>query len=350
MNLGFRCKVGKLPPIPPLGSVVGWKEVLIQECFERLVPLGPFSEYSSCALQDSIYAGERTSSPYKSGLEGSLITPFVREGMAKRLAKAASLLPRGYMFLIWDAYRSLEVQQALFDYYVEVLLQEQGLSREAAIAEAQKFVSLPSTDPKKPSPHNTGAVVDLTIVRFEKEAWREMKALERRLRSEDWQTVFATEMRRLQLLREQSNPLDTGTRFDEVSIRTSAAYYEQIAESELSARQRQVRENRRLLYYVMSKAGFSQYEEEWWHFSYGDQFWAVKQGVQAIYGAVYFSPECEQWEAMRRKHHLGCQVLWEEGIVSPLKIGWDGLRAFVQDIVRQTGDPRFSRHPKAAKL
>jgi D-alanyl-D-alanine dipeptidase len=35
----------------------------------------------------------------------------------------------------------------------------------------------------------------------------------------------------------------------------------------------------------MSTAGFLNYPTEWWHFSYGDRYWALDTGEQtAIYG------------------------------------------------------------------
>lgn len=33
-------------------------------------------------------------------------------------------------------------------------------------------------------------------------------------------------------------------------------------------------------------AGFINYPEEWWHFDYGNQFWAKLAGKKAIYGAA----------------------------------------------------------------
>lgn len=36
---------------------------------------------------------------------------------------------------------------------------------------------------------------------------------------------------------------------------------------------------------AMSIAGFVNYPHEWWHFSYGDQYWAWRTGVPtALYG------------------------------------------------------------------
>jgi len=47
------------------------------------------------------------------------------------------------------------------------------------------------------------------------------------------------------------------------------------------------RENRALLCTVMNAAGFSNYEEEWWHWSYGDSGWRLRANHEkAIYGRV----------------------------------------------------------------
>lgn len=46
-------------------------------------------------------------------------------------------------------------------------------------------------------------------------------------------------------------------------------------------------ENRRLLFAVMASAGFINYPFEWWHWSYGDRYWAFITGQPAaIYAAV----------------------------------------------------------------
>ncbi len=42
------------------------------------------------------------------------------------------------------------------------------------------------------------------------------------------------------------------------------------------AEDEQVRENRRLLYYAMIDAGFTNLPSEWWHYDYGDRFWHIR--------------------------------------------------------------------------
>ena len=36
--------------------------------------------------------------------------------------------------------------------------------------------------------------------------------------------------------------------------------------------------------YLMTAAGFVNYSEEWWHYSYGDRLWARTFGKTPIYG------------------------------------------------------------------
>ena len=48
-------------------------------------------------------------------------------------------------------------------------------------------------------------------------------------------------------------------------------------------------ENRELLFNVMEAQGFVNYPTEWWHFSYGDRYWAYHQQQDyAIYGSADF--------------------------------------------------------------
>ena len=47
------------------------------------------------------------------------------------------------------------------------------------------------------------------------------------------------------------------------------------------------RANRRLLAGALTAAGMTNYDGEWWHWSYGDQGWALRLGLdEAVYGPV----------------------------------------------------------------
>jgi D-alanyl-D-alanine dipeptidase len=346
-------------PIGELGSVCGWKQLPIEECGERLVPLGAFSDYPQIAT-DSIYVGEKHSSPYPcTQLHNSMFTVFVREGVAKRLGEAASLLPSGYMFLVWDAYRPLTVQQALFDYYVGVL-EKRGTLHDQAAIDAQRFVSIPSNDSTKPPPHNTGGAVDLTIIRFSEKDWREMERLTGIVRmvetSENWRQIYAAEMERQQFIREASAPLDMGTVFDGVHPETATRFYEGLDSAQLDERGQRCLINRRLFWNVMTTAGFSNYPEEWWHFDFGNQFDAARTGRGAIYGAATFTQENEEWEKMRRGHYFGCVAISERRHPAEAvnKLGQVEKQCefypFVRDITGRTGHLKHTLHPQAAAL
>jgi D-alanyl-D-alanine dipeptidase len=312
------------------------------------VPLGAFSDFPQIAT-DSIYVGERTSSPYPTTkLDGALFTVFVRQGVAERLAKAAAMLPRGHMLLVWDAYRTLSVQQALFDYFVKVLVQR-GIPREQAIIDAQQFVSIPSGDPTRPPPHNTGGAVDLTIIYVAEPNWQRMEELMAIIQQPEtptnWRDIYAAEMERQQLIREAAMPLPMGTVFDGVCGETATRFYEDLDENGMTGEECVIRTFRRLLYNVMTAVGFSNYPAEWWHFDVGNQFAAKRTGKPAIYGAAVLSEENHQHEAMRRDHYMGC-VRIHDGAVPQTKVPHE-LLPFVKEITARTGDIRHTTHPRA---
>jgi D-alanyl-D-alanine dipeptidase len=114
--------------------------------------------------------------------------------------------------------------------------------------EAQTYVSLPSDDPLKPSLHNTGGAIDLIIIGPNRV------------------------------------PLNMGTEFDHFGPEASARYYE---ERILKPEEEIIRNNRRLLYNAMVNVGFSGYDEEWWHFDFGNQFDAARTNkTYAEYGPI----------------------------------------------------------------
>jgi D-alanyl-D-alanine dipeptidase len=342
-------------PIGELGSVEGWKSLSIRACDEPLVPLGSFSDYPEIATS-SIYRGERVDSPYPlAQVHGSLFTVFVRLGVAKKLAKAARLLPAGHMLLVWDAFRPLNVQQSLFDDYVKKL-ETAGTPHEQAVVDAQKFVSIPSHDATRPPPHNTGGAVDLTIIRFSTDAWKEMQTLNRVVRMKEtkanWRQIYAAEMRRIQLVRESSSPLDMGTVFDEVAPTTATRYYEGLNSGTIGEVERQRRDNRRLLCNLLTIVGFSNYPEEWWHFDFGNQFDAARTGRKSIYGPANLSDGNWEHEKIRSGHYNGCLAINEGNVPdqSLTKFRPDPVFKFVQKVSEQTGNIRQTGHPIASCL
>ena len=50
---------------------------------------------------------------------------------------------------------------------------------------------------------------------------------------------------------------------------------------------KEAQNNRKLLLTILEQQGFINYPNEWWHFSYGDRYWAYYQSdKQAIYGSI----------------------------------------------------------------
>ncbi|MFC1618298.1 M15 family metallopeptidase [Patescibacteria group bacterium] len=290
--------------------VNGWKGVTINPIAEKVIPLGLFALYPyNLVHTDSIYAAETSASPYpKGGLDGSLLTLFLRQGVAARLEKARQLLPPGCTFVLWDSYRTLDTQQALFTWFLDKLRSEASgdVSEDQLIDQVQRFVSLPSRDLLKPSPHNTGAAVDLGIIKMDPAVWADLQRKAREVaQHDDWRAIYRFEMNKAKIFRE-AKLLNFGTAFDEVSAKTATNYFEHFPES------KECRQNRRLLNAVLNQVGFQNYEEEWWHFSYGDQYWGKKTGQPAVYGAATLSAEKLWWEQVVRRDHYQRNMTWDQ--------------------------------------
>lgn len=229
----------KAPILKKVG-IENWKEVPIEESLEIMVKLNNISDKIKI---EPVY--------FNQGRKGSIKESYVRKTLADKLIKASENLPKGYAFLIWDAYRPLEVQQDLFDDYYEVLKKDNpNLSKEELMNLTQKFVSLPSTDRKKPSPHNTGAAIDLTICD------------------------------------ENGVSIKMGGGFDDFTERANERYYEEkLEKGTLKDEEYEFLINRRILNNLLIEQGFLGHPYEWWHKCYKDQMY-TKMSMQekAIYG------------------------------------------------------------------
>jgi D-alanyl-D-alanine dipeptidase len=219
-----------------------WQTVPITECGERLISLRGFH---SRILVSPEY--------FLRGIPGAADDCLARETTAQKLAQAAESLPGGLCLLIWDAWRSKEVQTQLFIAYRAILARENpGLDDAALDEKTIPFVSRPSSNPSAPSPHNTGGAVDLTLA--------------------DARGV----------------PLPMGTDFDEFTDRAGTAYFDRLSAGQpLSEDEHLFVKNRRILLDTMQQTGFLNYSGEWWHFDYGNQWWARATGQDhAIYGPI----------------------------------------------------------------
>lgn len=196
----------------------------------------------------SEYFGDRIKiSPqyFLAGIPGAVDCCLLRSSAVILLEDALRRLPKGLTFKVFDAWRPVEVQTALFRQFYDTLKKDNPSWDENRLtSETKKFVSLPSLNPDRPSVHNSGGAIDLTIVEIS-----------------------------------GGNELDMGTRFDDFTEKSLTSHFEDSGNAK-------IRDNRRLLYRVMTEAGFTNYPLEWWHYDYGDSFWSYYTGKPSIYRGI----------------------------------------------------------------
>lgn len=244
-NIGKNIKKYTATPVPK-GKELNWnliRSIPIKENNEPLVPLNLYPERIICHPEYFIQQ-----IPY------AMPILYIREGVYQKLIKAAKNLPKGYKFAVYDAYRPVEVQKSLFDSYKAKLAKQNPSMDDEKLTELTlNFVSLPSTDPQKPSAHNTGGSIDLTIAD------------------------------------DEGNLLDMGSYFDDMGDIVITDYFENKLKcgEKLTEKEKRIIENRRLLYNIMIEQGFTNFVNEWWHYDYGNQLWAYNGDHEfAIYSST----------------------------------------------------------------
>jgi zinc D-Ala-D-Ala dipeptidase len=168
---------------------------------------------------------------------------YVRESLADRLAVAESFLPTGIRLHVVEGLRAIESQQEIYDGYKDELhTLNPGISDGEAHILASRFVS-----PVEVAPHVAGAAVDLTLIG-------------------------------------EHGPFDLGTPIDATPEQSNGACF--FGATNIS---REARTNRALLADVLTSAGLVNYPTEWWHWSFGDRYWAFAEGREhAIYGPAKY--------------------------------------------------------------
>ncbi|MEU6319187.1 M15 family metallopeptidase [Streptomyces sp. NPDC047009] len=165
---------------------------------------------------------------------------YLREGVVERLMKAQELLPQGLRLLFVEGYRPPSLQRAYFEEYASQLPAiHADWSAEQIHSAASRYVSPPDI-----APHSAGAAVDLTLADAE------------------------------------GRELDLGTRMNADPEESEGACYTHAANIGTEARA-----NRKLLGSVLTDAGLVNHPTEWWHWSFGDRYWALITGeTAALYG------------------------------------------------------------------
>ncbi|RSN22354.1 dipeptidase [Amycolatopsis sp. WAC 04169] len=168
----------------------------------------------------------------------------VRLSVADRLVAAQCQLPRGLRLLVVEGFRPREVQERYFeDSMARIARANPEWSSAQVAAEAATYVSPPEV-----APHVAGGAVDLTLC-----------------------TVDGVEL-----------PMGT-----DVNATPPEYGTECFTESALIGPE--ARANRETLIDAMTATGFVNYPSEWWHWSYGDRYWAFATGVKhARFGPAGF--------------------------------------------------------------
>ncbi len=167
----------------------------------------------------------------------------IRLTVAEKLFQARQLLPEQYDFLIKECYRPPETQENSFNKVLEYIKQKyDSMTDEQQYIEACKICA-----PIDVAPHPTGAAVDLTLL--------------------DKQT---------------NEEVDMGTEYNATPGDTNNATFLHAANISKDAQRA-----RSVLEEVLCTVGLVNYEPEWWHWSYGDKYWAFQtKQAYALYGIV----------------------------------------------------------------
>ena len=181
----------------------------------------------------------------------------LREEVVNRLVKVNDYLmsKSSFNLLIYDSWRPLEVQEFMFKraFLLECEKSDIDISFEniksypSILKKVEKFWAYPSHDTRCPPPHSTGGALDVC------------------------------------LSDKDGNLVEMGSMVDQMDETSNPYFYANIKNEEAII----WNSRRNLLREIMTKFGFAQHPNEWWHFSYGDQLWAWKnKKANALYGKI----------------------------------------------------------------
>ncbi|MBP6918287.1 MAG: M15 family metallopeptidase [Legionellaceae bacterium] len=162
---------------------------------------------------------------------------FLRQTVYHKLVAAQKHLPPGYHFCLYEGYRSMALQKMLFDtHYANVSKRHPNWTATEIFQETIKLVSPVVHQDGTPNipPHSTGAAVDVYLLDDSGHV------LDMGIHPKDWMSD------------------DGGV----LSLTASHA---------ISAT---AKKNREIMAQALSAEGFVNYPTEYWHWSYGDRYWA----------------------------------------------------------------------------
>ena len=173
----------------------------------------------------------------------------MRKAVYQKLKQAQDLLPKNLHFCVYEGYRCLDLQKALFDErFSKVQNQHPDWSQDEIFSETTKLIAptIRQDGSKNIPPHSTGGAIDVYLIN------------------------------------DEGIPVDMG-------IHPKYWMMDDDGSLSLTLSQKisiEAQKNREILRRVLSAVGFVNYPTEYWHWSYGDQYWAHHSGnAYAIYGS-----------------------------------------------------------------
>ncbi len=236
-----------------------WKNIPIKENGQSLVRASSIYAYPYYCKEMSL-----------SGDDGI----YLREEVYNRFLQARkTAISHGYDLMIYDGWRSKELQESLFRHYLKefVVPKYSNLISLFASARAPQeikkvfltlseniqvtmkhenmtFVSWPSDDIEQPSPHATGGAIDVWLYK-------------------------------------DGQPVSLGVPFDWMEEAAGAFYHLKFKRLKFRG-DRSVCLHRNIILYSMIKSGFSCYGPEIWHFNFGNQMDALVKRKHAVYSYI----------------------------------------------------------------
>jgi D-alanyl-D-alanine dipeptidase len=233
-----------------------WRKIPIEENRQPLIEVSSDMSFPYYAKEMHLVKDERV---------------FLREEVLDRYLQARKILrAQGYDLLVYDGWRSVELQENLFWFYMKAFTAARFAQKDqfesletfseirdyfnglpetlrTTMRDANRtYVSWPSKDPIAPSPHATGGAIDVWLYR-------------------------------------DGKPANIGIPFDWMEEDAGAFYHMKLRRKRFAGNDRQICKNRSLLLLAMIRAGFSCYGPEIWHFNFGNQMDALVKGGHAVY-------------------------------------------------------------------